>query len=748
MKRYADFLLVGGGPAAATAADTLRSEGAEGSILMISEEAELPYKRPPLSKQLMLGRQNPDQVYIFKKTDYELQQIEMLLETKVTSIDASKQIVITNHRDEIQYGKLLIATGVRPKRLNIPGSELQGIFYLRTLADSIAIMNSMKKSKQAVVVGGNFIGLELASSFTQMGIKVKLIVAGNALLSPLKTPEISEYLHHYYEQKGVEIFFGDTVEKFMGEGRLEGILTKSGRIINCDFTALGIGVTPDVHFLKGSGIHVDDGIRVDEYLQASRPNIFAAGDVASFFDPLFNMYRRLEHWDNAVKQGRLAARNMLGHHLVYNTCSYFFSDVFDLSFEFFGNLEGVDERIQRGSIKDKSFAIFYLKDNIPQALFTMHRPPEETKATESLIRNKINITTVKDKLPDSNFSLGKIATQSAFILQGGGAMGAFECGAIKAMEEEGIIPDIVAGVSIGAFNAAIVAANPDHATAALEAFWNDLSVDLPIVPHEDLRKILIILQGFVFGLPNFFRPRWFPSTMKPDKFPFQWTSFYDPTPVKDLLHKYVDFSKLKTSRVRLLVNAVNVETSELVTFDSRFDDLTADHILASGSLPPGFPWTTINGNQYWDGGIVSNSPLEQVIEHCGSSGKCIYIIDLYPHRRPLPDNILGVMARREEIAYTERIRRDVRTRDLIYDFRGLVDEMLNSVDSLTAGEFKQRPRYIQLMGETSPLNITRIVYEDNCNAQQPRDYDFSRKSIEIHKAAGYHMALKSLGHRK
>lgn len=747
MKRYADFLLIGSGPAAVTAADTLRSEGAQGSILMIGEESELPYKRPPLSKQLLLGSQNPDQVYVFQKNVYELHQIELMLKTKVTSIDPSKQIVITNHFDEIRYGKLLIATGVRPKHLNIPGSDLPGIFYLRTLADAIAIKDSMKKAKQVVVIGGNFIGLELASSFTQMGIKVKLIVAVNALLNFLKTPEISGYLTHYYEEKGVEIFFEETVEQFIGEDHVKGILLKSGKKIDCDFVALGIGVSPDVNFLKGSGIRIDDGISVDKYLQTSKSNIFAAGDIANFYDPVFKMQRRLEHWDNAVKHGRLAARNMLGHHLPYNECSYFFSNIFDLTFEFFGNLEGVNERIPRGSIKDKSFAIFYLKNNVPQAFFTMNRPAEETKATESLIVNQINIGTVKDKLPDSNFSLVKKATQSVFILQGGGAMGAFECGAIKAMEEKGIIPDIVAGVSIGAFNAAIIAANPDHASAALEAFWNDLSVDLPMMPNEYLRRTIIILQSFIFGLPNFFQPRWFPSTMKPGIFPFQWTSFYDLTPVKNLLNKYVDFSKLKTSRVRLMVNAVNVETSELVTFDSRFDDIKIDHILASGSLPPGFSWTKIHGQPYWDGGIVSNSPLEQVMELYGSSLKRIYVIDLYPHHRPLPDNILGVMARRDEIAYTERIRRDVRTRDLIHDFHNLVDEMINSVDPLKAGEFKQMPHYIQIMGEKTLLDITRIVY-DNKNKQQPRDYDFSRKSIEMHKAAGYGMALKSLSQKQ
>lgn len=749
MTDHVDYLIIGSGPAGATAAETLRIEGAAGSILIIGAESELPYHRPPLSKQLLLGKLKPDQIYIFPKADYEKRKIELLLNTKATSIDAQTHIVTINANRNIHYRKLLIATGTHPVRLDLPGSELPGIIYLRTLADSLAIKQAMQGAKRAVIVGGNFIGLELASSFTQMGIKVTMITERRELLQTLRTPEISAFLQKYYEERGVDILFDDTVTQFLGDEHVRAVLTSSSKTIECDFVALGIGVLPEVEFLHGSGITIEDGICVDEYLQTNMPDIFAAGDVANFFDPIFSMRRRLEHWDNAIKQGRLAAQNMLGQHLPYGECAYYFSDIFDLSFEFFGNMKGVDKRIFRGSLAEKSFSVFYLHNDVTRAYFTMHRPPEETKAAESLILHRVNIDKVRDKLSDPNYSLEKIATRTVFILQGGGAMGAFECGVVRALEEIGIVPDIVAGVSIGAFNAAIIAGNPDHPAQALESFWRDVTLIQPVafdlMPATDWRRSLANLHSLMLGHPNFFQPHWLLPKLSFDQILAASTSFYDTTPAKKLLNSYIDFSSLKKSPIRLLVNAVNVETSELVTFDSRFDDLTADHILASGSMPPGFPWTTIDGQYFWDGGIVSNSPLEQVIEHCDYTAKRIFVVDLYPHQRRLPSNIMGVLVRRDEIAYAERIRKDARIKELIYDFRNVISEMLRSVDEMKAGEFKQLPNYIKVMGNTSSMDITRIVYENDDGGQQPRDYDFSRKSIEKHMEEGYKMARKALG---
>ena len=199
---------------------------------------------------------------------------------------------------------------------------------------------------------------------------------------------------------------------------------------------------------------------------------------------------------------------------------------------------------------------------------------------------------------------------------------------VKALEETQIFPDIVAGVSIGAINGAIIAGNPRHATQALESFWNELAIVTPQPgPVLDVRDVTA-LNVLVFGVPKFFTPRWMlPFAMAQP--PVLWTSYYDTAPMHKLISTYVDFPKLKSSPVRLLISAVNIETAELETFDSFVDDLTADHVLASGSLPPGLPWTRIGGNAYWDGAIISNSPLDLVFDRCGPDGKRVFIVDLF-----------------------------------------------------------------------------------------------------------------------
>src|SRR5262249_16392958 len=334
-------------------------------------------------------------------------------------------------------------------------------------------------------------------------------------------------------------------------------------------------------------------------------------------------------------------------------------------------------------------------------------PAEETKAVEALIRYRVNLHTIKNKLGDPQFRLEQIPTQNVLVLQGGGALGAFECGVVKALGERDIYPDIVAGVSIGAFNAAVIAGKPKSPSAALEAFWHELEVITPELPDEALRRTLSSWTSLAFGSPKFFHPKSLTPLWGFNQLPLNWTSFYDPSPVRELLAKYTDFSRLRTSPIRVIVSAVNVETAQLEIFDSYVDDLTPDHILASGSLPPGFPWTTIDGQHYWDGGIVSNSPLEDVIERCGAAGKRVFIVDLFPGRKELPANIVEVMFRRDEIVYSERIRNDERTRNLMHDFRRLVDDILIDVSPEKLMQIKQRPRYIQLMGDIAPTIITR-----------------------------------------
>lgn len=738
----ADYLLIGGGLSSATAAMALRENGATGSILIISDEDVLPYNRPPLSKQVLREGTARDKLFLLDESQCRERNIEVLLSTPVAAIDPQRHAIVTAQAVEIEFGQALIATGSSATHIQAPGADLQGIFQLRTLADAERIRDFAKNAKRAVVLGASFLGLEVAATLSQIGIAVTVIDQQSTLFGLLKAPQVSDRILRDVRGHGVTVLLDETIKAFRGKERVTNVVTKSGAELSCDLVVTAIGIVPNTGFLAGSGIDVHDGVVVDRFLRTNQSDIFAAGDVASIIDPITGLRRRIEHWDSAVKQGRLAAKNMLGAHLPYDEVSYFFCKIFDLDFEFLGNPDGTETVVNRGSLDERSCALVYLKDNVAKALFTIGRPAAETKAIEALIRYRVNLEAVAGKITDPTFPLDQIPNQTVLILQGGGAIGAFECGVVKALEDMHIFPDIVAGVSIGAFNGAIIASNPRHAAPALHAFWNELAVNTPgqadWAPSQVIENALASWCLFAFGSPHFFRPRWLAPI---DQLPLAWTSFYDPSPAKEIISRYVDFPALKRSPVRLLISAVDVETAELRVFDSYSEDITAEHILASGSLPPAFPWTTIDGRHYWDGGIFSNSPLEQVMERCGVAGKQVIIVDLFANARELPTNMMDVWARRDEIIYAERVNKDVRSREHIRDFQLLIHEMLGHLRPDAVDLVKQWPRYIQLMGNMLPLAVTRIVREGTAGERPSRDYDFSQSSIDRNMREGFSRTL-------
>lgn len=744
MKCY-DHVIVGGGVAAASAAQTLRAEGGRGSILLLAAEPQLPYHRGSLSKSFLSSESPESARWVMDAAGYERLGIEVRIGAAVSSVQPAQRRLCVETGEEIGYGQLLLATGASAQRLEIPGAALAGVHVLHTLADAQALRAGALQARRAVVVGGSFVGLEVAAALRQRGLPVTLIEQG-ALLESLALPEFSAHLLATLEQQGVEVLLGDEPLRFHGRAAVEGVTTRGGLRLDCDLVLLGVGVRPNTGFLRGSGIRFDqDGIRVDRFLQTDWPGIYAAGDACSFHDTVFDCQRHLEHWDNAFKQGRHAARNMLGRRAPYCEVSYFYSHVFELSFNLLGRIEPGQERIERGSLESGSYAAIFLQDDVPRGLFSLGRPADETRMMEALIKHRVNLRSSKPRLSDPGFALDQIPNQTVYILQGGGAFGAFECGAIQALQERGIRPDIVAGVSIGAINSAIIAGNPDDAAQQLQAFWRELGTLSPELADEGLRRLLAGGQVALLGVPQFFQPGWLKPFWSVDASASCWTSLYDLSPARRLLEKYVDFERLKSSPVRLIVSAVDVETSELVVFDSYVDALSADHVLASGSLPPAFPWTTIEGRHFWDGGIVSNSPLEQVIERCGAAGKRVYIVDLYPGKaRALPGNLAEVMARREEILFAERIRNDLRTETLVHDFQQLVRELLAELAPEEAHRIRHQPNFIQLMGQQAPLQITRIVRESLPGEPAASGYDFSDKTLAGLIEAGYRMALRAL----
>ncbi|WER50270.1 FAD-dependent oxidoreductase [Cupriavidus sp. WKF15] len=742
MQRHFDIVLLGGGQASVSAAETLRAEGATGTILLISGEDCSPYGHTYLSKQVLLGPQPDKSLLIHGEAYYRENAIDLMLGTRATGIDTANRLVHTDRSGDIHFGKLLIATGTRPNRLAVPGAELDGIHYLHTSSDASTLRLAAAGIKRVAVIGGSFLGIEIATTLARLGISVVLLEQKDSLLSQLEAPELSGFFTRHCESRGIEVRTGDAVTGFLGTSHVEALLTQSGEALPCDLAVVAIGVSPATEFLRGTNITVDDGIVVSEHLETNVPGIFAAGDVASFYDIVFKAQRRVEHWDNAVKQGRLAARNMMGQRLAYEEVSYFFCNILDLSFNFLGSVKATHERISRGSLEDGSFALLYIEKDVLRACFSMGRPASETLAAELLIRHRTNLGAIKGRLADAQFPLDSIPSQTVLILQGGGALGAFECGVMKALDEAAIRPDVIAGVSIGAFNGAIIASNPGNASAALEGFWNELALTTPCAPTESWRRSLSAWWAIWLGSPRFFLPNWLQPWLPP---PWQWTSLYDTTPARALLEKYVSFSKLKDSPVRLFVSTVNVETATLEVFDSFVDDLTVDHILASGSLPPAFPWTTIRESHYWDAGIVSNSPLEFINERCGEISKRVFIVDLFPNNQRLPGNLAEVLLRRDEIVYAERVRNELRVRERIGDLRNLVAEIMENVEPETCERLRQRPSFIRLMGDAAPTVITRIVNHGKQGEPLFLDNDFSWQTVERHKKSGYETAKRTLG---
>jgi NADPH-dependent 2,4-dienoyl-CoA reductase/sulfur reductase-like enzyme len=253
----------------------------------------------------------------------------------------------TDRAGDIHFDKLLITTGAKPIRPTIPGATLPGVYYLHTLTDAEALRRAADNATHIVVLGASFLGLEIATTLARRGIHVVLIEENDLLLSQLAAPELSAFFSRYCRGRGIELRTSDMAAAFHGNSRVEAVVTRSGENLSCDLVVVAIGVTPEIGFLYDSGVRLGDGILVDEHLETSAPGIFAAGDVANFFDIVFKERRRIEHWDNAVKQGRLAARNMLGRRLAYEGVSYFFCNILDLNFNFLGSTREIDERIRR-----------------------------------------------------------------------------------------------------------------------------------------------------------------------------------------------------------------------------------------------------------------------------------------------------------------------------------------------------------------------------------------------------------------
>ena len=290
-----DFLLLGGGLASATAAETLRAAGVEGSIAILCAETMLPYYRPPLSKEFLLKGPDQTKVLIHDHSFYRERAIDVHLGTRVCGVDADRRTIETDCGVHFRFDKLLIATGASVHKLSIPGANLEGVHYLRTVDDALSLYQAIAHAQRAIVIGASFLGMEIAASFATRGVATTLIAKEDLVYEKLCSPEVSDFFAGYFRARGVDFIFGEEVKEFWGTAKVEGIVTSSGKRMPCDIVAVGIGVRPEVDFLGNSGIDVDGGILVNQQLETNKPGIYAAGDVANFYNPISRTRYRVEH---------------------------------------------------------------------------------------------------------------------------------------------------------------------------------------------------------------------------------------------------------------------------------------------------------------------------------------------------------------------------------------------------------------------------------------------------------------------
>jgi 3-phenylpropionate/trans-cinnamate dioxygenase ferredoxin reductase subunit len=405
--RSVDFLLIGGGLAAANCARWLREEGANGTIMLVGRENDAPYNRPPLSKGFMQGKESREDTLFRPDNWWTEQTIELATRTSVLKLDAGARVATLSTKEEIEFDKALIATGSNVKRLNVDGCDLEGIHYLRTFGNSQAIRDDAENAERVVLIGGSYIGTEVAASLTLLGKKCSIVMQEDVTLERFYGEEVGRFFQGVLEEHGIEIHGGDELARFEGDGRVSKVITKSGRELDADMVVIGAGVNPDVSLAKAGGLEIGDagGVKCSSTLESSVPGIWAAGDICEYDSPVHGSYMRIEHWDVAFNQGKTVAMNMLGKETPHDVVPYFFSDLADwVGYEYVG--PGSGETVIRGSMDDGKFTVFYLgDDDAVKAALTVGRSDDLEHASR-FIKDK----TAPDRaeLADEGTDLGSL----------------------------------------------------------------------------------------------------------------------------------------------------------------------------------------------------------------------------------------------------------------------------------------------------------------------------------------------------
>jgi 3-phenylpropionate/trans-cinnamate dioxygenase ferredoxin reductase subunit len=383
------YLILGGGMVAGYAAKELVERGLKpGQLTIVSADDTLPYERPPLSKGYLAGEQDLKSILIGDEAFYEDHGTEVRLSTRVGRVDLENRKLQTDSGDTLNFGKLVIATGAHARHFPDLRETPNGLYYLRSVADSSLIRDRSQGAKQAAVIGGGFIGMEVASVLARKGVETTLALPEERVWERFFTPEMSGFFEKYYEDRGVRLLRKARVSSISEAGKRVRATLKSDDEIEADLIVAGIGAVPATELFEGAGLRIDHGIAVNEYLETGIEGVWAAGDVTNYHDVVFGRNRHTEHWDNAVEQGKHVARALTGDRAPFVHLPYFFSDVFDLSYEFWGDPSDADRVAYRGNLAKGEFSVWWLKDSRLRAAFVMRRPEQEREWAMKFIQSQ------------------------------------------------------------------------------------------------------------------------------------------------------------------------------------------------------------------------------------------------------------------------------------------------------------------------------------------------------------------------
>ena len=406
--RQVDVLLIGGGVASAACAEQLREDGFKGSILLVGREADPPYNRPPISKGYLTGEEDRDSALVHPADWYAENDVELLTRTTVSKLDPTGKVAILSAGGDVSFEQALLATGANVRRLPVPGSDLEGVHYLRALRNADVLRDDVRDAEHVVLIGGSYIGTEVAASLTKMGKQCSIVMQEALTLSRTFGVAVGRWFQTVLEEHGVEVHGGENLNRFEGAGeRLRQVICDSGLELEADAVVLGAGAVPDAMLARASGLDLADhgGVRCDESLRTSAPGIWAAGDMCAYQSVVHEREMRVEHWDHAIEQGKAVARGMMGQTAPYDVVPYFFSDLADWSsMEYVGGATRWDDEVVRGSMGDGEFTVFYLARGRVAGALSVGRS-EDLDAARRLIRDHVELGDRAQSLGDVDVEL-------------------------------------------------------------------------------------------------------------------------------------------------------------------------------------------------------------------------------------------------------------------------------------------------------------------------------------------------------